>query len=99
MSIKINPLMRGVPPGGKPFAVLNSARIVITVDMTKGASVLKSEGPLTLPFIIDVLISQISNLWRQWMQAQMGIVGASTTPEPAPPPVHTESEPGGESAG
>ena len=71
--------MPGQPAPGTP--AVPAARIVIECDITKGSSNLKSYGPLSLPMVIDVLMSQLTSLWAQHIKTMMtGLRGPSGEP-------------------
>lgn len=71
---KPNPVFR-VPP------LVRRTRIIIDVNPTDGKSNLHTEGPMTVPLVLDILIAQTSSLWSQFIKSMTRpVVGANGEP-------------------
>jgi hypothetical protein len=56
-----------------PIPVVPPMRIVIDYDPVKNMSSLHVDGPMTIPVVIDILLSQTRSLWNQFITSQMGV--------------------------
>lgn len=80
--MKTNPFLK--PP---PVRVLKP-RIIIDMDLSNGKSNLRTEGPVTVPLVIDCLMAQLQSLWTQFIKTMTRpVVGANGEPtyKDAPP--------------
>ena len=87
-------------PGPSPAAGMPAPRIVI--DVTPAGTSLRTEGPLTIPAVIDILIGQLATLWPRWMQDLMkqgGLVDPKSGLPVAAVPAVTPGTPGQETPG
>jgi hypothetical protein len=65
----------------QPVASTLNPRIVINIDPTTGSSTLTTRGNLSIPIVIDTLLSQLTSLWGQWMrEISKGVVNTNGTP-------------------
>jgi hypothetical protein len=54
---KSNPLTNPIP------------RIIIEFNPADGSSNLRTEGPITIPLVIDTLLAQTNSLWAQFIKS------------------------------
>jgi hypothetical protein len=57
-------------------------RIVIEL-LPSGGSLLKTDGPVTMPQVIDVLMSQQASVWKKWIASMTTAITDPKTGQPA----------------
>jgi hypothetical protein len=70
-----------VKGGVRTIKVPVRPRIIIELDPASGQSNLRTEGPLTIPLVIDTLLAQLNSLWAQFMKSMIRpVVGPNGEP-------------------